>query len=613
MSGAGDPKGGGPATLPTTSADFFQDGTQPQPDNPDFAPAGISTQCQVCHSNYDLEVEPWRPWRSSMLAQSARDPIFWAALTIANQDAVGAGEFCIRCHAPNAFLNGHAEAADDDDFGPEDFDGVNCNFCHRVVDPEFKEGVSPAQDETILAELDAAGLIPAEGSNARYVVDPRDDRRGPFDDLPFNPHPAGAEVVVSPFHSTSELCWTCHDVSNPLMELNEDGDGYTLGPIAQAHVSGSQDGQFPLHRTYSEWKNSYYSTIGVQHNGRFGGNHPTGVMNSCQDCHMPDMEGFGCSIPGFPERPDVPQHSFLGANTWVLRAVDSLFPESETGLNPELVDTGIARNLDMLSRASDLTVSQSGATLSTRLINRSGHKLPTGFPDGRRIWFNVKFLRPNGTIVAERGAYDFDTGTLIEGGDDTTVIEAAFGIGEELALELGRPAGKTFHFALANEVIKDNRIPPAGWSAVLAEQQQMGPVGATFGNGQHWMDLDWEIPFEADRVVVTTYYQTTTREFIEFLRDANVTDDRGTLAYDLWTNFGGAEPAVLDMVEMQLANPADVTGDGLLTFDDLLTLLSAYGECDSDPAVPCITDLDGSGSTDFADLLIMLSYFAQPG
>ncbi len=41
-----------------------------------------------------------------MMAQAGRDPVFYAALDIANADAGFAGEFCLRCHLPRAWVNG---------------------------------------------------------------------------------------------------------------------------------------------------------------------------------------------------------------------------------------------------------------------------------------------------------------------------------------------------------------------------------------------------------------------------------------------------------------------------------------------------------------------------
>jgi hypothetical protein len=43
-----------------------------------------------------------------MMANAARDPVFFAALAVANQDLPSVGTFCIRCHAPIGFVRGHA-------------------------------------------------------------------------------------------------------------------------------------------------------------------------------------------------------------------------------------------------------------------------------------------------------------------------------------------------------------------------------------------------------------------------------------------------------------------------------------------------------------------------
>ena len=48
----------------------------------------------------------------------------------------------------------------------------------------------------------------------------------------------------------------------------------------------------------------------------------------------------------------------------------------------------------------------------------------------------------------------------------------------------------------------------------------------------------------------------------------------------------------------------DVTGDGVVDFDDLLALLSVWGPCPGCPA-----DLDGDGNVGFTDLVFLLSNF----
>jgi hypothetical protein len=105
-----------------------------------------------------------------------------------------------------------------------------------------------------------------------------------------------------------------------------------------------------------------------------------------------------------------------------------------------------------------LTLVQQGSLLRTRIFNRTGHKLPTGFPDGRRIWINVRFLNCNDELLVEHGHYDFETADLTT--NDTTVYEALLGIeGTEYAQSIGQAEGHTFNFVVANTIIKDNRIP----------------------------------------------------------------------------------------------------------------------------------------------------------
>ncbi len=611
---AGTATAGPQPGLPTTIDDYFQPGTQPAGLADDMVSVN---NCFFCHAQYDIDVEPYRPWAASMMGQSARDPMFWACLTVANQDADEVGSFCIRCHVPNAFLGDRALPPDGSGFIAQDFESVNCNFCHRLVNPQFPvPGDGPVEDEDILADLDLAGLIPPSGSNARYVVDPIDSRRGPFDDIVGNPHQP-TPILFSPFHTQAEVCWTCHDVSNMLFKRQGD-DTYVMESVGTAHSTGLQQDMFPLHRTYSEWKNSYYFLLdGVQHNGRFGGNHPTGVMNVCQDCHMPDQVGTGCALPGFAERPDVPQHSFIGSNTWVLKAVRVVdvddnglpdFTDQQTGLSDETVAAHIARNTDMLEKATDLQLTQLGDGLRVRIVNQTGHKVPTGFPDGRRMWINVKFLDAKGQVVVELGEFDFSTGSIVNP-QDTTVYEIKLGLDAAQAALTGLQAGESFHFVLANTIEKDNRIPPRGFSNTVAAENQTVPVGASYLDGQHWDDTIFDIPGCADQVVVTVYYQLVSDEYITFLRDTNVTDNRGQIAFDLWADplvGNNGAPVVMDMSTLLLTgNPADIDGDGSVGINDFLILLASWGPCP--PGGECESDLDCDGLVGITDFLLLLA------
>ncbi len=75
-----------------------------------------------------LRLNPISIGKGGMMAQAARDPIYLAALTIANQDVPHAGDFCIRCHAPEGWLGGRSEPADGSALTDADREGSNLRF-----------------------------------------------------------------------------------------------------------------------------------------------------------------------------------------------------------------------------------------------------------------------------------------------------------------------------------------------------------------------------------------------------------------------------------------------------------------------------------------------------
>ena len=93
----------------TTLEDFSMPGTRAgDPTDPLYA----SVACAGLHGHYNERQEPYRRWASSMMAQASKDPIFLAALAVAEQDADFAGDLCWRCHAPNGWLAGRANPTD---------------------------------------------------------------------------------------------------------------------------------------------------------------------------------------------------------------------------------------------------------------------------------------------------------------------------------------------------------------------------------------------------------------------------------------------------------------------------------------------------------------------
>jgi hypothetical protein len=165
------------------------------------------------------------------------------------------------------------------------------------------------------------------------------------------------------------------------------------------------------------------------------------------------------------------------------------------------------------------------------VTNQTGHKLPTGYPEGRRIWLNLKAYNGAGNLIYESGAYNPAAAILTED-PDIKIYEAKQGLSDELAGSLGLQPGPSFHFVLNNVILKDNRIPPRGFTNAALSQRGLSPVGASYVAGQYWDDTAYTLPGETERVAVVLYYQTASKEYIDFLRTKGGTD--GTVLGTLW-------------------------------------------------------------------------------
>ncbi|MFH1842179.1 MAG: Ig-like domain-containing protein, partial [bacterium] len=332
-----DPLAGG--VIPTTLRDFELAGTQPHEsgilENP-------SVSCVTCHGNYDQVVEPWHTWRGSMMAQAARDPLWLATMIIAEQDAPAVGDLCLRCHTPGGWQEGRSVDTTGGMLTATDREGVQCDFCHRMVDPIYEAGVSPPVDLDILADLDP---IPPTTANGMFITDPDPVRRGPYADAD-----ASHQFLESPFHRSADLCGTCHDVSNPAFVADGSPRKYVPNDFDTPHPDFDLRNMFPVERTFSEWTQSEYASTGV-YAPQFAGNLPGGMVSTCQDCHMKDVSGAGSSEPGSPTRTDLPLHDLTGGNHFAIDLVEEYYPGEST--TDQLAD-GRGRALHMLSLAASM-------------------------------------------------------------------------------------------------------------------------------------------------------------------------------------------------------------------------------------------------------------------
>jgi hypothetical protein len=342
-------------------------------------------------------------------------------------------------------------------------------------------------------------------------------------------------------HATrSRLCATCHNVDNPTLSWDSERNQYWPNEVDTPTENFAKGELFPLERTYDEWLNSEYASTGV-YAPQFAGDKADGMVGACQDCHMPRSTGFAAQESlGAIERDCtstgcLPVHQLVGGNTWV----PELLQDSRWRLNSANEATYLNNTIisarQMLKKAATLTVTLTTSDINkiatVRVTNETGHKLPTGYPEGRRMWINLKAYNAKGKHIYESGAYDGDTGLLTQD-DATRVYETKHGLTPELADLLELPAGESFHFAVNNVILKDNRIPPRGYTQAAFAQPGLQPVAASYADGQYWDETTYTLPLETTSVTAKLYYQTSSKEYIDFLREYGGAD--GIVVGEMW-------------------------------------------------------------------------------
>lgn len=518
--------------VPTTLRDFELPGTQPFSgvvlDDP-------STTCITCHGEYDPSVEPYHNWQGSMMAQAMRDPLYRATVVVAEQAVPAVGDLCLRCHTPGGWAEGRSTDTSMGMLQAKDYQGIQCDFCHRLVDPHYVAGVSPPSDEAILAALDA---VPLEAANGQFVMDPDPFKRGPYSDVQ-----ASHQWLQSDFTLSADMCATCHDVSNPAFVAGTAPGIYEVQALDAPHPDGDKRNMFPVERTFSEWSASQYAAGGV-YQPQFAGGRPDGMVSTCQDCHMRDVTGLGAAVAGTPTRTDLGLHDLTGGNHFM----PDMLPDFYPGLDTAALQAGKQRAVSMLTLAAtmELTVTpvDRQPAVSVRITNETGHKLPSGYPEGRRTWINVKAYDAGDALVYESAHYDPATGELTHD-PDAKIYHVEPGISTRMAAITGMPVGPSFFFALNDSIFLDNRIPPRGFTNAAFTTVQSPPVGYVYPDGQYWDDTQYLLPATARRVDVTFYYQGTSKEYIEFLRDENTTNSLGQELHDSWAAHGRAAPVVM--------------------------------------------------------------------
>jgi hypothetical protein len=400
-----------------------------------------SSRCGGCHGkdslgwanvNEDLvDVNLYDRWSASMMGMSARDP-FWRA-KVSEEKLVNPAhgldleDKCTSCHAPMGHYNAHFNGAshytiadfDNDSLG---IDGVSCAGCHTIGE---------------------AGL--GTTFSGEILFDTTRKIYGPFVGPMVGPMQlyTGYTPVYSPHISDSKLCASCHTLITNTADLN-------------GNLTG---GKYVEQATYHEYKNSIYS----QNN------------TSCQNCHMARISDPIMIANGYlslTPRTPFNQHSFAGANSFMLK----LMKANKNALGLDLPDykfdtTLIATDRMLKEKSVDLTlhfdsVANDSAYFRVKLVNKAGHKFPSGYPSRRAVLQFVIKDSSNDTIF-KSGIFhsDFSVAGEQPAFEPHHNIINQSGVSQIYEIVMGDVNGNyTSVLERGAFSLKDNRLTPTGFS-----------------------------------------------------------------------------------------------------------------------------------------------------
>lgn len=357
-----------------------------------------SDRCMACHNGLvessGKDISIGANWRGSMMAHSARDPYWHAAVRREIMDHPGARgaieDKCASCHMPMARFMAKARGKPGAVF---DFlplaparsdtdalvaDGVSCSMCHQIT---------------------AKKLGTEESFTAGFVL----DSQTPFGQRPvYGPYDvdAGRNRVMqssaqfvptmSKHLQNPAFCASCHTLYT-----------HALGP------DGKVVGELPEQVPYLEWKHSAYRK-----------------SRNCQSCHMPALSKPTAisSVLGLP-REGFSQHIFRGGNFFLPK----IFNLHRMELGVEALPADLNKTVEetvahLESKAARVGIQQAKVAddrlqLEVSVKNLAGHKLPTAYPS-RRVWLNLTVRDREGCIVFTSGKLNPDG--AIEGNDNDT-------------------------------------------------------------------------------------------------------------------------------------------------------------------------------------------------
>jgi len=428
-----------------------------QSPHPDLSLFTHSDNCLACHNTLmspsGEDVSIGATWRSTMMANSARDPYWQASVRRETIDhakrSADIQNECAACHMPMAQKIAHAAGGKGEVFahlpvaGPDGSalerlasDGISCTVCHQIAPDKL------GTRESFNANF---SLLPTRADGARVIFGPYKVDRGRQTIMQ---SVTGYVQSEAPHLKQSELCASCHTL------ITE-----AFGP------DGEVIGSLPEQMNYQEWLHSAFNK----------------EERSCQSCHMPRAEGpiRVSSVLG-DTRDRLAQHVFVGGNAFMVRMLNRYRNELGVAALPaEMEATARATVRQLQDETASVSISpleMNGRQLafSVEVRNLTGHKFPTGYPS-RRAWLHVT-VRSGSRVVFESGAVD-GTGAIRgnDGDSDARRYEPHY---EEITQAdqvqiyepiLGDRSGTpTTGLLTATQYLKDNRLLPRGFEKSTA-------------------------------------------------------------------------------------------------------------------------------------------------
>jgi hypothetical protein len=431
-----------------------------------------SDDCIACHSGLTTtagdDVSIGYDWRATMMANSARDPYWHAAVRREVTDfpvaAAAIEDTCATCHMPMARFDAAAaggRGAVFENLAPNALghatalDGVSCSVCHQI-DPANLGDPASFDGGFVIARPEPFAARPSYGP---YAVDA--GRRAVMQSA------AELTPTESSHVQRSELCATCHTLFTAALD-----------------ESGRRIGELPEQVPYHEWRHSEYRDT-----------------HSCQSCHMPELaeDVPVAAVLGEP-RTGLSRHTFRGGNSFMLGILSKHRDELGVKALPHELDEAIRETRAYLGTAAAAVAIDSplqrGSTLEFDVVvtSTTGHKLPTAYPS-RRVWLDVRVLDAAGTVLFESGAVRPDGSIAGNANDDDpllfephyAVIDSADEVQIYESIMVDRADRVTTGLLSAVRFVKDNRLLPRGFDKDTAppEIAVHGEAGADadFGGG----------------------------------------------------------------------------------------------------------------------------------